>query len=1037
MKYNEKGRNTLRNLERGEIFKFKTFGIIPIAYINDSDNCTWAYYDEKEGLFRKLSEKSQKEVKEFVSKKSKGTLKLSVEQITVDPLKNTYSIMSELKKRPFVRIYDQPLWCYFSLKKWVFFGVSDSEFIEIAFQGQRNQIQINGKKISFKEMFVLITKEKVIRIPPKQELFLGKSPVFKVYDPTDQNVTLESLTEEEIDKIRKSEKRRYIAHVKEMLWTSPRNFKMIDTSESIKKQEEHTSFDPSSRVNFDVEGNTVFTIDNLLSEEECNYYIQQTNKVGYEDLSMQFEKEYRGSHTILVIDEDLSTGVWKRLQKCFTEEDLLLIKPVGFGNEGTWKVRGLNQCFKFSKYEEGACFQGHIDGPWVPAKDVSSIFTVVIYLNDDFEGGETNFYEEPLGSKLQGKRGVVKKENALAKIVPKRGRALLFNHDTFHEGDTVLKGTKYIIRTEVLFYRVDTPIFVDNNLSQNPEYKQMVTLYKQSWKYEAVGKVKEFTDTYLEALKLQRAAKTGPLATKFISNLPSMIWRHIITFLGMTEVCTMMTICKFFYALGRDSRIWKNLFFNSKIKDTMKLPFNIAQNDLRTCANLEDWYAINKFFHFYLKHSNPIYSVGIDIGRYNIKSAFRKKPELNFKCFNCGHWGTAFNCYELEESFCKNCCVCATCNKTFLKKYSPVEEEKNPFTYVYGDAISFYCSEHPQKNSIPLIYPSLEKSHIETNMIENISSYSQSPYYSHYREEGMQENDHLGLQSVSSSFENSCFKAFVPISGNRTILSSKHFSLIVSQLFACYGKIHPFIFVEPYNGFFEKVYRQDLTHALKNNQAAVCYTIINHGVACLASIQKTTGLVIDLNSKYINISAIINEECVYLLPFDTVRHKVLTPDFLNHLTVDKYTFEESRNFFNDLVAQLPSSKLPIIVATNISLVLSKLTTQQQQSVSGSIVITGSFVGTELVVSIEKEFEKLIDQKYFSFNFVKNSLNTEKITVPFDHMFASCIGAVSWYDRKIEECKRKEDLNEFLKSHVWLIDPFKIDKNNFLAHFKSK
>jgi hypothetical protein len=35
-----------------------------------------------------------------------------------------------------------------------------------------------------------------------------------------------------------------------------------------------------------------------------------------------------------------------------------------------------------------------VDGPWVPQVDESSIYTVVIYLNDDYDGGATNFRSE-------------------------------------------------------------------------------------------------------------------------------------------------------------------------------------------------------------------------------------------------------------------------------------------------------------------------------------------------------------------------------------------------------------------------------------------------------------------------------------------------------------------------------------------------------------------------------------------------------------------------------------------------------------------
>ena len=36
----------------------------------------------------------------------------------------------------------------------------------------------------------------------------------------------------------------------------------------------------------------------------------------------------------------------------------------------------------------------------------------------------------------------------LWRVTPRAGQALIFNHDTYHEGEPVLEGVKYILRTE-------------------------------------------------------------------------------------------------------------------------------------------------------------------------------------------------------------------------------------------------------------------------------------------------------------------------------------------------------------------------------------------------------------------------------------------------------------------------------------------------------------------------------------------------------------------------------------------------------------
>ena len=59
--------------------------------------------------------------------------------------------------------------------------------------------------------------------------------------------------------------------------------------------------------------------------------------------------------------------------------------------------------------------------------------TLVFYLNDGFEGGETDFPE------LE------------RQIAPARGRALLFQHRILHEATEVRRGEKLVLRTDVLY----------------------------------------------------------------------------------------------------------------------------------------------------------------------------------------------------------------------------------------------------------------------------------------------------------------------------------------------------------------------------------------------------------------------------------------------------------------------------------------------------------------------------------------------------------------------------------------------------------
>jgi 2OG-Fe(II) oxygenase superfamily len=72
----------------------------------------------------------------------------------------------------------------------------------------------------------------------------------------------------------------------------------------------------------------------------------------------------------------------------------------------------------------------HKDGPWTE-NGVSSRLTFLIYLNAGFVGGATDFRD--------------------FSVSPAAGSALLFIHDTWHEGASVTEGIKYVLRSDVLY----------------------------------------------------------------------------------------------------------------------------------------------------------------------------------------------------------------------------------------------------------------------------------------------------------------------------------------------------------------------------------------------------------------------------------------------------------------------------------------------------------------------------------------------------------------------------------------------------------
>jgi prolyl 4-hydroxylase len=63
-----------------------------------------------------------------------------------------------------------------------------------------------------------------------------------------------------------------------------------------------------------------------------------------------------------------------------------------------------------------------------------TLHSVLVYFNEDFEGGATRFMEQ-VEETMQ----------------PRAGRAVVFQHKLRHEGCEVLRGTKYAMRTDVIY----------------------------------------------------------------------------------------------------------------------------------------------------------------------------------------------------------------------------------------------------------------------------------------------------------------------------------------------------------------------------------------------------------------------------------------------------------------------------------------------------------------------------------------------------------------------------------------------------------
>lgn len=220
---------------------------------------------------------------------------------------------------------------------------------------------------------------------------------------------------------------------------------------------EHYALDTITRNDLpDVPGG--FQLLSVLSRQECLRLIHLSEQLGYlKDAAVSLPREIRHNHNVVwVTDETTDTRIWQRVAHLITQDS-----TVAAGK----RPLGLNARFRFYRYGEGDFFKFHSDGAWPGSRvideqlianaypDRFSLMTCLIYLNDEFEGGATRFLVNANDPGKPARRsGPVKEVDVRTPM----GGMLCFPHGLhplhcIHSGEAVMRGTKYIIRTDVLF----------------------------------------------------------------------------------------------------------------------------------------------------------------------------------------------------------------------------------------------------------------------------------------------------------------------------------------------------------------------------------------------------------------------------------------------------------------------------------------------------------------------------------------------------------------------------------------------------------
>lgn len=181
---------------------------------------------------------------------------------------------------------------------------------------------------------------------------------------------------------------------------------------------------------------TCFLLRGALSPDECAGLATTAWTHGLLAMASDYPPDYRNNDRALIDDAAMAEWLFERLRAW-------LPSHVELAGE-TWTLVGLNPRFRVCRYRDGQRFARHRDGAWAPHPGVRSLLTGMLYLDDSaaFTGGMTRFFagSEPTAE-------------CIGEVLPEAGTMIVFDHTLWHDGAPVTRGTKQVLRTDVLYER--------------------------------------------------------------------------------------------------------------------------------------------------------------------------------------------------------------------------------------------------------------------------------------------------------------------------------------------------------------------------------------------------------------------------------------------------------------------------------------------------------------------------------------------------------------------------------------------------------
>ena len=191
---------------------------------------------------------------------------------------------------------------------------------------------------------------------------------------------------------------------------------------------------PANYINI-IPDKLLASISSVFSSDECNILINYSERLGYKPASL-----YTDTHTGY---EHFNNNVRDNLRSMTDDSEFVSVleERIWYAIPKIYKGRryhSINERLRFLKYDGSGHFQRHTDGAYSDTNRISLI-TILIYLNEEYNGGFTTFFPNSYTS-----NGFVLK--------PETGMVCLMDQGISHEVPELISGIKYVIRTELMYY---------------------------------------------------------------------------------------------------------------------------------------------------------------------------------------------------------------------------------------------------------------------------------------------------------------------------------------------------------------------------------------------------------------------------------------------------------------------------------------------------------------------------------------------------------------------------------------------------------